>query len=344
MNIKDILARYLGKLEEKIDLEHQAHVRKVYERVFAFEEMDELPFIYADLEARASDKDWPIFAYNDEFQDPAKMLLNQLRNVFFAVQVRDYRPLNIRCNYGTVILPSIMGGSYQLTETSMPWAHHLKSRDEIRRIIDAGLPDVENGLGKRCFDTASYYMEILSCYPKLKKAVSIYHPDLQGPFDVAHLLWGQDIFLALYDDPELVHSLLSLITETYRQFMRRWKSFIPEGNDFTTHWQFYIKGGIMLRDDTAIMLSKKQYEEFVKPYDEALLEEFGGCIHFCGRGDHLISSMSASNGLYGIHSSQPELNDISLLLSSTQNNKVVLLGLPEKFLTDDIKTGIILIK
>ena len=344
MNIKDILARYLGKLEEKIDLEHQAHVRKVYERVFAFEEMDELPFIYADLETRASDKDWPIFAYNDEFQDPAKMLLNQLRNVFFAVQVRDYRPLNIRCNYGTVILPSIMGGSYQLTETSMPWAHHLKSRDEIRRIIDAGLPDVENGLGKRCFDTASYYMETLSCYPKLKKAVSIYHPDLQGPFDVAHLLWGQDIFLALYDDPELVHSLLSLITETYRQFMRRWKSFIPEGNDFTTHWQFYIKGGIMLRDDTAIMLSKKQYEEFVKPYDEALLEEFGGCIHFCGRGDHLISSMSASNGLYGIHSSQPELNDISLLLSSTQNNKVVLLGLAEKFLTDDIKTGIILIK
>jgi len=45
MNIKDLISRYLGKLEGKIDLRHQAHVRKVCERVFAFEEMSKLSFV-----------------------------------------------------------------------------------------------------------------------------------------------------------------------------------------------------------------------------------------------------------------------------------------------------------
>lgn len=342
--MKDVLSKYLKKLEDRVDFEHQSRVRRTYEKIFAFKEVDKLPFLYADLESRVQDRDWPTFPYNDEFQDPAKMLLNQLRDIFFALQARDYRALDVRCNYSTVILPSIMGGSYQLTKTSMPWIHHLRSRDEIQRIIDAGVPDVRTGLGKTCFDTANYYMEILANYPKLKRAISIYHPDLQGPFDVAHLLWGQDIFLALYDDPELVHSLLSLITETYRQFMYKWKSIVSEGNSFTAHWEFYIKGEIMLRNDAAVMLSKKQYEEFVKPYDEVLLKEFGGCIHFCGKGDQFISSMCISDNLQGIHSSQPKLNNIELLLNSTQNNRVALLGIPERFLNNNIKTGVVVIK
>lgn len=342
--MKDILSEYLKKLEDRVDFEHQSRVRGAYERIFAFEEVDELPFVYVDFESRAQDRDWPTFPYNDAFRDPAKMLLNQLRGIFFALQVKNYRALNIRCNYGTVILPSIMGGSYQLTKTSMPWTHHLSSRAEIRRIVRAGVPDVKTGLGKTCFDTANYYREILANYPKLKRAISIYHPDLQGPFDVAHLLWGQDIFLALYDDPDLVHSLLSLIVETYKEFMYKWKSIVSEGNSFTTHWQFYIKGEIMLRDDAPVMLSKKQCEEFVKPYDEVLLREFGGCIHFCGKGDQFISSMCTSDNLQGINSSQPELNNIELLLNSTQNNRVVLLGLPERFLNNNIKTGVVVIK
>ena len=60
----------------------------------------------------------------------------------------------------------------------MPWMHPLNNRDEVRRIIDAGIPDIKAGLGKRCFDTASYYMETFASHPKLEKAISIYHPDL----------------------------------------------------------------------------------------------------------------------------------------------------------------------
>ncbi len=335
------LRHYLGKFEARLDLEHVARVRDACRRAFAFEPLPELPYVLtSDLEA--PDLDWPTYPYNDAFRDPAKMLLNELHAPYLHHQLRDYHPLNIRANYGTVILPSLFGVGYQLTETSLPWAHHLGSRAEIERLIARGVPDLEAGLGGTCFNTLRFYQETLADYPGLSQAVSVYHPDLQGPFDVAHLIWGPDILVALYDCPELVGALLALVTETYARWMRRWKALAGEGNDFTTHWSFHIRGGIMLRDDTAVMLSARHYERFVKPYDQALLDEFGGCIHFCGRGDAFIASMCRSRNLFGINCSQPELNDTALLIHSAQANRLVLLGLPERYLPAGAETGVIL--
>jgi len=336
MNLK----KYLLKFENMVDIEHQQKVRETCRKIFEFEQVQKLPFILAD-ESKALDTDWPTFPYNDTFVDQSKMLLTQLRAPFIHNQFKDFCPLNIRCNYGTVIMPSIFGVNFQLTENSMPWSHHLKNRDEVEGLVNKGIPDFENELGGECFETLKFYMKVLSDYPKLKKAIAIYHPDLQGPFDVAHLIWGPDIFLALYDCPGLVHKLLSLITNTYLGWMKKWKELTGEGNQFTTHWNFYIKGGIMLRDDTPVMLSSEHYDEFVKPYDQILLDEFGGCIHFCGKGDSFIESMCKSKNLYGINCSQPELNDMELFINSALSNRLVLLGMSEKYIPNDLKTGII---
>lgn len=105
-------------------------------------------------------------------------------------------------------------------------------------------------------------------------------------------------------------------------------------------------------NDTALQNTLKQYlskftehyEVFVKPYDQALLDEFGGCIHFCGRGDAFIASMCQSDNLYGIRSSQPDWNDVDLLIRSTLDNKIALLGLPEQYMPAEASTGIIVQK
>jgi hypothetical protein len=327
----DTLHQYLAKFEATIDLDHQDRARDACRRVFEREPVDEVPYVLAG-EYEDIDTDWPVFAYNDTFADREKMLLDQLRGPFLHNQLRDFHPLNIRTNYGTVILPSVFGAGYQLTETSLPWVHHLAGREAIEALVERGVPDLGTGLGGLCFETARYYQEVLAGYPRLARAIAIYHPDLQGPFDVAHLIWGPDILYALYDCPALVHALLRLVVETYRQWMHAWKALTGEGNAFTTHWNLYIKGGIMLRDDTPVMLSPDHYEEFVKPYDQDLLDEFGGCIHYCGKGDRFISSMCRSRNLYGINASQPELNDVDLLIESAQANRLVLLGLREEYL------------
>ncbi len=346
MNDRDLqgtLHRYLAKFEGMLDPERQVRAREACRRALSFEPVEELPYVYRNGAGRIND-DWPSFPYNDTFVIPAKMLLDQLRAPFFHHQMGDYHPLNIRCNYGTVILPSVFGVAYQLTETSLPWAHHLPSREDVRALIERGVPDAQSGLGGRCYETAAYYREVLSGYPKLKEAIVIYHPDLQGPFDVAHLIWGPDILFGVYDCPDMVHDLLALVTETYATWMSGWKTLVGEGNDWTTQWNFYMRGGIMLRDDTPVMLRREHYEEFVRPYDQRLLDEFGGCIHFCGRGDAFIASMCQSRNLYGIHSSQPELNDVGLLLRSALGNGVALLGLPQEYVPEEATTGLIVLR
>jgi hypothetical protein len=336
------LEKYLTKLETTLDLQHQARARAVCRRIYVLEDVEELPHITRDV-ARAADQDWPQYPYNDTFADREKMLLDQLRAPFFHNQLRDYHPLNIRSNYGTPILPSVFGLGYQLTETSLPWVHHAGGQKEVEALIARGVPDVHNGLGARCFETDAYYREMLKPYPKLTQAISIYHPDLQGPFDVAHLIWGPDIFYALYDCPEVVHALLALVTETYKVWMRTWKACIGEGNEFTTHWNFYIKGGIMLRNDTAVTMSAQHYEEFVKPYDQALLDEFGGCIHFCGRGMAFIASMCQSRKLYGINMSQPDWNDTPAVIDHVRRNGLVMIGLAREYVPAQARTGFIVL-
>ena len=344
--MQEIIKKYLGKLEGMVDPKWQNQTRETVHKVFNFEEVDELPYLnFNEKDATLlADKDWPSYPYNDAFDDPAKMLLSQLTLVLKHIQLRDYHALNIRCNYGTVILPSVFGAKYSLTENSMPWSAHYESREEIKELIARGIPDLETGLGKKCFETAEFYKKTLAAYPKLKKAISIYHPDLQSTFDVAHLLWGHDLMYAMYDCPELVHESLSLITKTYAEFMRRWQKITGEGNDHSTHWGYYMKGGIFLRDDSAVMISPAQYDEFVKPYDQELLNEFGGCIHFCGKGDTFIKSMTESKNLSGINTSQPDLNNMDVMRKYCSANKVVLVGLLEKFVPKDAKTGYIVIK
>ncbi len=58
---------------------------------------------------------------------------------------------------------------------------------------------------------AEYFADLLGKYPKVKKYVHHYHPDLQGPMDVCELLWGSNLFVDLYDVPDLAKSLLELL-------------------------------------------------------------------------------------------------------------------------------------
>ncbi|MFH1761127.1 MAG: hypothetical protein ABIA63_08495, partial [bacterium] len=182
-----MLNDYLSKFEKMVDIDHHQSAKSLCIQTLQFLPVKALPHIFLEAPS-VPDEKWPEFPYNEAFDDAEKMLLNELKSPFLHNQTKDYRAMNIRCNYGTVILPSLFGAKYKLTEESMPWSDHFESRDQIRNIVEKGIPDYKNGLGGKCFETAEYYKSILSGYPKLNQVIRIYHPDLQGPFDVAHLL------------------------------------------------------------------------------------------------------------------------------------------------------------
>ena len=69
------------------------------------------------------------------------------------------------------------------------------------------------------------------------------------------------------------------------------------------------------------------FDEFIRPYDQMLLSEFGGgAIHFCGRGDHFIDRLPQMDGVYAVNMSQPEYNDMERIFQNTVDRGIALIG------------------
>ena len=140
---------------------------------------------------------------------------------------------------------------------------------------------------------------------------------------------GSEMFYQMYDDPDLVHAVLRTVTDTYGSFLERWFSLIPNTRELSMHRSHLQRGNLMIRLDSAMNISVDFYNEFSKPYDRELLRRFGGgCMHFCGRGDHFIASMCELEDMYGFNMSQPHLNDMDKIFSAVSAADKKILSLP----------------
>ncbi|MCK5114361.1 MAG: hypothetical protein KAR11_06325 [Phycisphaerae bacterium] len=283
--------------------------------------------------------EWPEINLNDAFDDPDSMLISEFKMVSDRLDYSSGQPLNVRCNYGTGILPTLFGCEMFMMDrelNTLSPAIPLHDKAKIQKLLDSGLPDMRAGLGARVFDTGELFMEVFEQYPIIAEAVELYHPDIQGPIDVGEVVWGSEIFLVFYDDPEMLRAFLQLVTDTYIAFLRKWYEIVPVPKDgYSRHWGMLIKGIPALRNDSLMNLSPELYAEFVRPMDQQIFDEFGGgIIHFCGRGDHFIEPMSEMRGLNGIAMSQPEYNDMEKIYCNTVDKKIPLLGLPEGAVQD----------
>ena len=288
--------------------------------------------------------DWPTVRINAALNDFDQMTLQQFALVSKILEEGGGAMLDVRANYGSSILPSLFGvemffmdDALNVLPTSRPLAG---GKDAIRAAIDCGVPNLDAGQGAKVFETGRRFMAVKQRYPKIGRCVQVYHPDIQGPMDVCELLWGSSIFYDLVDEPDLVHSLLELITETYTQFLRKWQSIVPVMGKYTTHWGSLQKGVIALRDDSAMNLSPAMFDEFIRPYDSELLKRFGGgTVHFCGRGDHYIDMACAMEGMTAIFMSQPDYNDMEVIYRATVDRGIPLLQFSRQWAEEALEAG-----
>lgn len=275
--------------------------------------------------------EWPRVTVNAALEDYDLMALQQYGQCSAQLAEAGGAVLNVRCNYGTSIIPGLFGLELFVMDeelSTLPTSRPLNDREAVRRLVAAGVPDLRTGYGARVLEMGERYVAIARQYPKIGRYVHIYHPDLQGPMDICEVIWGSTIFYAAYDEPELVKELLELATETYTRFLREWLKIVPFRADGNAHWGLYHKGNIMLRDDSAMNFSPAMFDEFIRPYDQRLLDEFGGgAVHFCGRGSHYIANMSQMRGLHAVNLSQPEYNDMEAIYQHTVDKGIKLLGL-----------------
>ncbi len=328
--MKPDLQRCLDDLARRINEDEEAALHRAWRR-FLDDAHDEDVFVPPTRTPRPPATDWPAVHINDALHDPDLMLLQQFGMVSEALARGGNAVLGVRCNYGVSIMASQFGCTViemPREQGDLPTPQCLDGEAALRAAVDAGVPDLRTGQGGQVFDTAQHFLEVLDRWPVLGRWVDLYHPDGQGPMDNAELVWGSDIFLAFYDQPDLVHAVLELMTEHYITFLRAWFDLVPPHDDnVSSHWGFMLRGRIVLRDDSLMNLSPELYTTFIRDREGRCLTELGGgAIHFCGRGDHFITAMSEIEHLYAINMSQPHLNDMELIYAHTVDKGIPLIG------------------
>lgn len=289
--------------------------------------------------------DWPDVHINDANDgDFETMLLSQFKIVSDELARGSGIRFNVRCNYGSGILPTQFGCelfTMPRETTTLPTAIPLHDRDKVQAVLDAGVPDPRAGLGAKVMDCAEEFLAVFKKYPTLAEHVALYHPDWQGPIDIAEVVWGSEIFYSIFDEPEFVRSFIGLMTKTYAQAARAWLALVPPSpGGVNTHWGTMHKGVLVLRADSLMNLSPATYVDLIRPFDQELFDEFGGgFIHYCGRGDHFIPAMCEMKGLTAINLSQPHLNDMEVIYRNTVDKGIPLLGLDRKEVNRAVAAG-----
>ncbi len=331
--MQDVLRQCLEDLDRRIDPDTERQSLQVWDVFLDAKHTDEIfsPPYRKPAPAKVS---WPKISVNQAFEDPTcdRMILHQLGMLSNMLEAGGNDPLNVRCNYSTGIMPSLFGCKMFMMDeknNTLPAAIPYGSRDEIRRLLDAGVPDPTTGLGEIVLRCGQRFVELLGQYENLWQFVEVYHPDVQGPIDIVEVVWGSDMFLGFYDCPDLLRSFLDLVAQTYEGFMDRWYEVVGPPAKRNGHWKVRHDGALMLREDSLMNLSPEQYAEFILPVDQRLLDRFGsGAVHFCGRGDHYIEPLCEMPGVTGIAMSQPELNDMEKIYRATVDQGVFLLDFP----------------
>lgn len=331
---------YLDDLETRIDIEQESRLLADWRR-FVDGEWDEEVFNPRREHAVPPAIEWPCVEINDTLDDDALMLYQQFKHCSDILAEGGGRLFSVRSNYGTGILPSVLGAEMFVMErnqNTLPTTRPLGA-DAAAGLAEKALPELESGLGAAVLRVAGKFARVRRDYPKLGKFTILTHPDMQGPMDICELLWGSDLFVALFDEPEKVHALLRRITKVYVLFMERWLEVAEAPRDFNAYFGMLHKGLIMLRNDSAMNLSPEMFEEFIEPYDRELLGRYGGGVHFCGRGDHYIGRAAALPGVTAVNLTQPEYNDMEKIFEATVDKGVNLIGLSEAAVTAALASG-----
>ncbi len=313
-------------IEKKLRIDPQGKERIA--RVLENRKVDFLPLIFW----RPQNISIPgkTFDMEEQFYDKEKMLYAHLEEIEKCAENTFDALLCIRPNFGTIFIPAMFGLKYKVPRDTFPWITLHLSKEEIKNFKMPALDNIE--IMKKASDYLAFFKK------NLPNWIHVYLPDTEGPFDIAHSVYGDNIFYDIYDDPAFVHYLLGLCTELYIEVTRKLKEVIGENNNSCYHGHALVRGiymrngGVRISEDSATLLSPKHIDEFVIPYDKKALQTFGGgFIHYCGKHEYLLKAYLQLKEVKAINLGNPEMYDFYITMRNFLDHKKCYFGLwPKK--------------
>jgi hypothetical protein len=278
-----------------MDGDRIAHAKKRQAAVWRHERPDKWPATIGGTLSSEQEK-IPDPNYREAFYDSDLMLCGQMRGACSVANSDSDAVPSIRANMGTATILSCLGLEQEVFEDKMPWlARHL-TKDEISRLE----PDDIKIQG--AFELGMRHMrrfrEIMG------ENIAIYCMDTQGPFDLAHLMIGDEIFYLLYDDPPFVHHMMNFCVELGIRTHEWMKELAREPLGRISHGNaLYAENmGVRICEDTSAIVGEETIREFIVPYTQKLAAHFGGAwVHYCGRSDHLTQAICEIPEIRGIN-------------------------------------------
>lgn len=271
----------------------------------------------------------PSYTSKEIHFDHEKMMIDGLKGAMRAMNGRAEAAPSLRANMGCGIVPALFGVLPMLFDDKMPWVKQHLSKDQLREMTVKDIRITPEF--KMAMEHMDFFAEHLNgC------GVRIFPVDIQGAFDTAHILLGDDIFYEIYDDPDFVHHLLDLccaaIDLAFRECLKR----MPGSDTVIAHYNALAMpralGGIKLSEDTSTLLKKEHIDEFVAPYIHRALEAAGGgYVHYCGKNEHLYQVVLDEPLAYGLNFGNPDKHDMEQVLRDcAARGKVFYGGMPMK--------------
>lgn len=162
--------------------------------------------------------------------------------------------------------------------------HLLKSAEQIDHLT---IPDPYSGHNRMRIDWTRAMSSMVDDFEvrlngeRLPVEVTLNHSG--GPIPSAFALCGANLFLWIATDPERVHKLMDIVTQSHLNCI----DYLSSLDQITQ------PASICLGADTAEMISGAHFKIFVKPYYLKIWEKHSSPrnFHMCGKIDHLLQSL-----------------------------------------------------
>jgi hypothetical protein len=323
------LAALLRLLADTLDPAREQEIADRHRAALAYEPLERLPLVVSY--PLPADSPWQPYPHHEIFDDPEKMLFNELvsawdTSIVHRPLVGDDLPATIRANFGTVLVASAFGAHIEQVEDNPPWVRSFRSREELAAGLARGPVDLTAGWLPRVVERYRFYRDVLAQFPPLPDVIRLALPDLQGPVDTLEMLCGSALYADLIEDPAFVAHALDKVAVAQVNLARQLAPLLNDGPAGFAHQHgFMIRGSLLLRGDSAIMVSPRMYRQQIAPHDERVLREMGGGgIHSCGNFMHNVGAMLELPSLQCLDFGQSPLNGVDAIYARARPRRIAL--------------------
>jgi len=206
---------------------------------------------------------------------PEERLLERLKGMTGPLAMFNPIAPRLGLGKGTGTIPASFGIELSPELGDTPFGE--RSIDEV---LAEGMPDPEtSGVIPEMREDIETYLALTPDW------IEIAPPDMQGPFNIAHMVLGTEVFLLPLMEPEKFSAFMSIVTDFFLALtanLRRWigpKRF-PKFPTYTSR----------ITECSMNMASPQMYIDHVLPHDLRVAEAFGEiAIHPCS-GPHVFRS------------------------------------------------------